>query len=44
LEVASEGFDNDAKPKFTNELVNWADFIFVMEKNHKNRLWQESKQ
>ena len=37
LEVASAGFDIDAKIKVTKELIEWADFIFVMEKNHENR-------
>lgn len=38
LEVASAGLDNDAVIKVTPELVEWADVIYVMEKNHKNRL------
>ena len=44
LEVASAGLDTDAKIKVTKELVDWADLIFVMEKNHKNRLQKEFKQ
>ena len=43
LEVASAGLDNDAKIKVTPELVEWADIIFVMEKNHKNRLQKKFK-
>ena len=43
LEVASAGLDNDAKITVTPELVEWADIIFVMEKNHKNRLQKKFK-
>jgi len=43
LDVASAGLDNDAKIKVTPELVKWADIIFVMEKNHKNRLQKKFK-
>jgi predicted protein tyrosine phosphatase len=38
LEVASAGLDKDATVTVTPELLVWADIIFVMEKNHKNRL------
>jgi predicted protein tyrosine phosphatase len=38
LEVASAGLDNDAVVTVTPELVEWADVIYVMEKNHRNRL------
>ena len=38
LEVASAGLDKDATVTVTPELLEWADIIFVMEKNHKNRL------
>ncbi len=44
LEVASAGLDNDAKVTVTPELVEWADIIFVMEKNHKNRLQKKFKE
>lgn len=43
LEVASAGLDNDAKIRVTPELVEWAEVIFVMEKNHKNRLQKKFK-
>lgn len=43
LEVASAGLDNDAKIRVTPELVEWAEIIFVMEKNHKNRLQKKFK-
>jgi predicted protein tyrosine phosphatase len=38
FEVASAGLDKDATVTVTPELLKWADIIFVMEKNHKNRL------
>ena len=38
MEVASAGLDLDARVTVTPELVEWAEIIFVMEKNHKNRL------
>ena len=38
LEVASAGLDKDATVTVTPELLEWADIIFVMEKNHKTRL------
>lgn len=44
LEVASAGLDFDLKIKVTKELVDWADFIMVMEKDHKNRLQKKFKQ
>ncbi len=42
--MASAGLDTDAKIKVTKELIEWADLIFVMEKNHKNRLQKKFKQ
>ena len=44
LEVASAGLDIDANIRVTKELIEWADLIFVMEKNHKNRLQKKFKQ
>lgn len=38
INVASAGLDNDAVITLTPELIEWADLIFVMEKNHRNRL------
>jgi predicted protein tyrosine phosphatase len=38
LEVASAGTNNDAEVPLTRELVEWADIIFVMEKQHRNKL------
>jgi predicted protein tyrosine phosphatase len=38
LDVASAGLNNDAESPVTPELVAWADVIFVMEKEHRNKL------
>ncbi len=38
LEVASAGLNNDVEVTVTPELLEWADRIFVMERNHRNRL------
>ena len=38
IEVASAGTNNDAETPLTSELVEWADIIFVMEKNHRTKL------
>lgn len=38
LQVASAGLNNDAETPVTAELVQWADFIFVMEKTHRRKL------
>ena len=43
LEVASAGLNNDAEVTVTPELLEWADRIFVMEKNHRNRLTRKFK-
>ena len=43
LEVKSAGLDNDARVRVTPELVEWAEIIFVMEKNHRNRLQKKFK-
>jgi predicted protein tyrosine phosphatase len=37
-DVQSADLNNDAAVPVTPELVEWADYIFVMEKSHKNRL------
>jgi protein-tyrosine phosphatase len=34
----SAGTGNDARIKINEKLIIWADFIFVMEKRHKQRL------
>ena len=38
LEVLSAGTNNDAETPLTTELIAWADFIFVMEKTHRNKI------
>lgn len=38
IEVASAGTNNDAENPLTDELVQWADFIVVMEKSHRNKI------
>jgi predicted protein tyrosine phosphatase len=38
IEVESAGLDHDADNPLTNELVAWADIIFVMEKAHRAEL------
>ena len=43
LEVASAGLNDDADNPVTPELVEWADIIFVMEKDHRARLSRKFK-
>ncbi|MBU2524386.1 phosphotyrosine protein phosphatase [Patescibacteria group bacterium] len=43
INVQSAGLDIDAKNKITNELIDWADLILVMEKRHKNKLQKKFK-
>jgi predicted protein tyrosine phosphatase len=38
VEVASAGLNRDAVTPLTPELVEWADIIFVMEKDHRSKL------
>ena len=38
LEVSSAGTNNDAENPLTAELVEWADVIFVMEREHRTKL------
>ncbi len=40
-DVRSRGVANDARIKLTEADLGWADLIFVMEKNHKNRIAKE---
>jgi len=44
IEVASAGLNHDAEVPLGNELVDWADTIFVMEKTHRNRLRTKFKE
>ena len=38
IEVMSAGTNNDAFNPLTDELVEWADFIVVMERTHRNKV------
>jgi predicted protein tyrosine phosphatase len=38
FEVRSAGLNNDAAVSISPELIEWADYIFVMEKSHRNKL------
>lgn len=38
IETASAGTDNDAEEQLGEELIEWADIIFVMEKAHRTKL------
>jgi predicted protein tyrosine phosphatase len=38
VEVASAGLNRDAETPLTPELVEWADIIFVMEREHRSKL------
>lgn len=44
LEVDSAGLNNDAVKPLSPEQVRWADVIFVMESNHKNKLRKKFKE
>jgi predicted protein tyrosine phosphatase len=41
IEVASAGLEPRCKEPVTPELLNWADVIFVMERNHRNKLLKQ---
>lgn len=43
-QVRSRGVANDARVKITEGDIGWADIIFVMEKNHKNRITKSFRQ
>jgi predicted protein tyrosine phosphatase len=38
IEVASAGLNPDAVNPLSNDLIRWADLVFVMEKAHQNKL------
>jgi predicted protein tyrosine phosphatase len=42
--VRSRGVAREARIKLTREDIGWADAIFVMEKNHKNRITKEFRE
>jgi predicted protein tyrosine phosphatase len=44
LEVASAGTNHDAENPLSTELVDWADLIIVMEKQHRTKLQARFKQ
>lgn len=43
IEVASAGTNKDAETPLIGEMVAWADIIFVMEKEHRNKLQRRFK-
>ncbi len=43
VEVSSAGTNHDAENPLTSELVEWADVIFVMEKQHRNKVQRKFK-
>ena len=43
IEVASAGLNQGAEVPLGNELVEWADIIFVMENAHRDKLRQKFK-
>ena len=43
IEVDSAGLNNDAEVPLSDEQVEWADIIIVMEKAHRNRLNRKFK-
>jgi predicted protein tyrosine phosphatase len=43
IETCSTGTNHDAENPLTGELVDWADMIFVMEKQHRNKLRHKFK-
>ncbi len=38
IEVSSAGTNNDAENPLSNELIDWADIIFTMEKTHRTKI------
>lgn len=43
-QVRSRGIAKDARIKLTEGDIGWADAVFVMEKNHKNRIAKQFKE
>lgn len=43
-QVRSRGIAKDARVKLTEGDIGWADLIFVMEKNHKNRIAEKFRE
>jgi predicted protein tyrosine phosphatase len=44
LEVASAGTNNDADVPLSSELIDWADLIVVMEKQHRAKIQKRFRQ
>ncbi|MBZ0166696.1 MAG: phosphotyrosine protein phosphatase [Candidatus Omnitrophica bacterium] len=38
LDVRSAGLNNSAAVQVSSELITWAEYIFVMEQSHRNKL------
>ncbi len=43
IATVSAGTNNDAENPLTDELVDWADFIFVMERQHRTKLQKKHR-
>lgn len=43
IATASAGTNNDAENPLTDEAVEWADFIFVMERQHRNKVQKKHR-
>jgi len=43
-DVKSRGVGREARIRLTERDIRWADVIFVMEKNHKNRILNEHRE
>ena len=43
-DVKSRGVGKDARIRLTERDIRWADVIFVMEKNHKNRILEDHRE
>jgi predicted protein tyrosine phosphatase len=43
VETSSAGTNNDAENPLSGELVEWADVIFVMERQHRNKVQKKFK-
>ncbi len=41
IEVSSAGTNRDAENPLSDELIEWADFIFVMERAHRNKVQKQ---
>ena len=44
IAVMSAGTNHDAENPLSDELVEWADFIFVMERFHRNKVQKRYRQ